>query len=182
MVLAPLKKLRRREPKPEDLVRSYREIRRQKNGRGAALLACALLDRCLSLAIYSALPNKSQAENLLEDHGLLGTFSAKISLGHALGLFGNQTRRNLDIIREMRNLFAHDTTQLSFSTPEITQACRELVLPTPHPMLPKNLIRSETPRDHYVSTTIVIGGSLFMNCFGSLYEGEPGEVQAVVLP
>src|ERR1700730_5077151 len=108
MALAVLRKLKRKLPAPTDFPNFYEELRRGKSDRSSAILACGLLDNGLKLAIYCALSNKAVAIKLFDDGSLLYNFTAKIAMGHALGLYGNQTRRNLDILREIRNLFAHE--------------------------------------------------------------------------
>lgn len=44
----------------------------------------------------------------------LATFSAKIRLGYAMGLYGPKTRDDLDLIRELRNACAHTKRPVSF--------------------------------------------------------------------
>jgi topoisomerase IA-like protein len=57
------------------------------------------------------------------------TISAKIRMGYAVGLFGEETKNNVDIIRIMRNVFAHAPSPVKFSTVEIEDACALLKVP-----------------------------------------------------
>jgi hypothetical protein len=187
MALAGLSKLKRRFPSREDSRQFAKQIRREKNDRVIAISVCGFLDYCLKGAILHVLPNATAAWTLFEDRGLLESFGAKITMGHALDLYGKQTRRNLDILRQVRNLFAHDISQLTFATPEIAHACRELVIP---PVAPRwrgviDLPSDPSPRDRYVSTALATGWALTMKLFfgpGPIWEGEPGEVKDVSLP
>jgi hypothetical protein len=181
MALAVLRKLKRKSPERSDGVGFGRSIRKEKNAVGVALLVCAFLDNCLAIAIWAALPNKIAAERLFEDRNPLDSFSAKIAMGHALGLYGNQTRRNLDILREIRNLFAHEATLLTFATSEIVQACQELNIPGAPKNLPVPNLRANTARDRYVVTGIVIAMWIFTNSLGPQWEGEPQEIKPVAL-
>jgi hypothetical protein len=182
MALAVLRKLKRKPFQRSDAARFAREIRKEKNAGSAAFLVCAFLDNSLKIAIYTALPNKVAAEKLFEDWGPLDNFSAKIATGHALGLYGNQTRRNLDILREIRNLFAHDVTLLTFATPEIAQACQELEIPDAPRHVPVPKLRTEGARDRYIVTGVGIALWVFMNSLGTLWEGEAQEIRPVALP
>jgi hypothetical protein len=185
MALAGIRKLKRRIPTSSDTKRFARQIRREKNDRVTAISLCGLLDGCLKCAIWSALPNKAVALRLFEDRALLESFGAKITMGHALGLYGNQTRRNLDILREIRNLFAHDITPLAFVTPEIAQACRELTIPPARKDLRIADLGSDTPRDRYVFTALITAFWIFWNSLGGPgphWEGEPGEIEVIPLP
>jgi hypothetical protein len=182
MALAGIRKLKRRIPDRADCVRFARQIRRERSDRVAAIALCGFLDTCLKYAIWSALPNKAVTLKLFDDRGLLDSFGAKITMGHALGLYGNQTRRNLDILREIRNLFAHDITPLTFATTEIAQACGELVIPPAHKALQVVDLGSDSPRDRYLFTSLVTASWIFMNSLGPQWEGEPNETKVIAMP
>jgi len=49
-------------------------------------------------------------------------------LAFALNLLDDSTRHNLDIIRRVRNVFAHAAKAVSFSTHLIAAECRKLLL------------------------------------------------------
>jgi DNA-binding MltR family transcriptional regulator len=68
-------------------------------------------------------------EIIFEDGGPLETFSAKIKLGFTISLFGRKTYHDLEIIRALRNEFAHCRKPLHFSTPEVSAVCATLLLP-----------------------------------------------------
>jgi DNA-binding MltR family transcriptional regulator len=55
--------------------------------------------------------------------GPLATFSAKIRLGYALGIYGRKTRHDLDVVREIRNAFAHAQKVITFENQEIANLC-----------------------------------------------------------
>ena len=59
-----------------------------KNDRGAAILLAANLESSLQIAIERKEPTADRT----------ATFEAKIKKGHALGLFGKETKNNLDLI------------------------------------------------------------------------------------
>jgi hypothetical protein len=48
------------------------------------------------------------------DRGPLSTFSNKILMGHALRIYDENTRCNLDIVRNIRNAFAHSKRPINF--------------------------------------------------------------------
>jgi hypothetical protein len=68
-------------------------------------------------------------ERLFDHNGPLATFSNKILVGYALGLFGSIFRHDLDLIRELRNGFAHARHPMTLSTPQVAQVCKFLKLP-----------------------------------------------------
>jgi DNA-binding MltR family transcriptional regulator len=52
----------------------------------------------------------------------LSSFSAKIRMGFALRLYGERTFHDLELLRELRNLFAHGKLAIDFNTPGVTWA------------------------------------------------------------
>jgi hypothetical protein len=59
----------------------------------------------------------------------LGALSAKIIIGHALGLYGPLTYKDLHIIRSVRNSFAHTALPIDFGHEEINKKCLKLTSP-----------------------------------------------------
>jgi DNA-binding MltR family transcriptional regulator len=52
---------------------------------------------------------------LVSERGPLGTFSQKITIGYAFSIYNDETRTNLDVVRSIRNAFAHAKMPLDFS-------------------------------------------------------------------
>jgi hypothetical protein len=57
--------------------------------------------------------------DLTLDNGPLGTFHKKIIAAYALGIYGDVTRQNLNIVRNIRNAFAHSKKLIDFDHPLI---------------------------------------------------------------
>jgi hypothetical protein len=54
--------------------------------------------------------------------GPLETFSQRITMGRVLGIYGEDTEYNLNVIRQIRNTFAHAHTPITFATKEVAAA------------------------------------------------------------
>lgn len=94
--------------------------------RGMVLVVAAELDRLLGEAIGLRLVRGKGLDELNDDSkGPLSTFSARINLAHALNIIEEQERRDLHLIRKVRNDFAH-SVEASFETPSIASRLREL--------------------------------------------------------
>lgn len=106
-----------------------REIQKASD-RASAILATNHLDHILQESILNALPKRGDnpaAEKLFGgDTSILSSLNAKIRMAHALRIFGDATFKNLDTIRQVRNIFAHTAHPVSFRTPEIAKACKTL--------------------------------------------------------
>jgi hypothetical protein len=105
------------------------EIERQTD-RGSALVAAAFIENRLRTAIETRLDpktNKKAITAIFQFSGPLGTFGAKIDLGHALHLYPSAVRDLLHEIRDIRNKFAHRQTPLEFDTEDIRNQCIKLL-------------------------------------------------------
>src|ERR1700694_3255622 len=103
------------------------EIRAEKNDRGACLLLAAHVENSLDSAIISLFSLSSeQQERLFNQDAPLGTFSRKILFANAVQIIGSITTKNLDIIRHVRNAFAHAKAPINFKTPEVEAICNDL--------------------------------------------------------
>ena len=73
--------------------------------------------------------NADDRRLLFDYSGPLGTFSSKILLAYAFNFIGPETRHDLDLIRILRNGFAHCKKAFGFTTPEVAAVCAELKSP-----------------------------------------------------
>jgi DNA-binding MltR family transcriptional regulator len=96
--------------------------------RGTALAAAAMLDELLGRIIEAfLLPNKGSKALLDGFNAPLGTFSARIASSFALGLLSEVEYRECELIRKIRNEFAHQI-KVSFRTEKIVSLCAQLQL------------------------------------------------------
>jgi hypothetical protein len=68
-------------------------------------------------------------DRIFDGNGSLSSFSDKILVGFALEMYGPTFRHDLDIIRELRNGFAHVRLPLTLTAPEVAGMCAHLQLP-----------------------------------------------------
>jgi hypothetical protein len=122
--------------------------------RAIAIVGAAFVEYALKIAILSRLRPLKKAEvvELFEGESApLRSFSGRIRLGHAMGIFGQVTRNDLERMRAVRNSFAHASGVLSFDTPEIADLCKGLVLPE-KPIFTK-MPNAGTPKARYVAAS-----------------------------
>jgi DNA-binding MltR family transcriptional regulator len=121
------------QPAKADHNEAYRtQVLSDTNDRGACILMTANLENALDAALEAVLhiDHESRRE-LFGEAGPLGTLSQKASMAYALGIIGQTTRKNLRIIRIVRNAFAHAKIPIEFSTPEVSAVCDDLTLINP---------------------------------------------------
>ncbi len=98
--------------------------------RAVAVIAAADLDQELDTLLRAFFIDHTKLDELLSGAGPLATFSARIQIAFASGLISDRERHNLDLIRRIRNEFAHRRGfEISFDTPEIRSRCLELQPP-----------------------------------------------------
>ena len=101
----------------------------KESDRGMALLAASYLEFLLgSLVITKMLVEPSEAQKMLLEgpNAPLATFSSRIDMAYCLGLLNHDQKRDLNLIRKIRNVFAHEFMRVSFDTPQIASRCNEL--------------------------------------------------------
>jgi hypothetical protein len=98
-----------------------------ESDRGCALAGAAFLESALGALLRTyLLDDPKVADELFAGTGPLATFSARIDLAYALGLVGAHGRRDMHLIRKVRNEFAHEPGTPSFDDAPIAARCREL--------------------------------------------------------
>jgi hypothetical protein len=103
-----------------------------QNDRACGILFGGWIDLALVSAIKSTLrPDLTSGleKDLFDFEGPLGTFSSRINLAYALLIFGEKTKHDLELIRLIRNQFAHCRLPLRFEVPEVSAVCAHLQLP-----------------------------------------------------
>lgn len=80
-----------------------------ENDRAIAIVGSTFLDTLLEHILFAFLPeNEKDVEKLMEVNQPLGNFSNKITMCYCLGLIDKIIKSDLNIVRKIRNRFAHD--------------------------------------------------------------------------
>lgn len=131
-----------------------------QSDRGVAIIGTAWLEEQLQVAIKSRLEDdKATWSRLFENSGPIATFSARIDLARLLGIVDQDVYSDLQMIRKIRNDFAHwiaakDHVALTFETQHISDRCLNL-----------KSIKFEgngNPRRCFVRTCAVLNADLYI--------------------
>jgi hypothetical protein len=149
-----LKQLTRLSASQKERKQAFREIRTGAD-RSAAIIAGAYLEDALTQAIISSFKNSQEKliDKLYERGGSLNSLFSQVYLGWALGLYDGKFADQLNIIRRIRNAFAHAKLPIKFKTAEIAAACSQLQIPK---FTEKRLSKKEYkgmkihPRQHFI--------------------------------
>ncbi len=64
-----------------------------------------------------------ETNKLFSGSAPLGSFATRIGLAYALGIYGPRTRHDLQILKDIRNAFAHANLAINFDTREVADLC-----------------------------------------------------------
>jgi DNA-binding MltR family transcriptional regulator len=124
--------------------------------RAVALIVTAWLDDALTEMIKRKLvKDKKVVEEMFRDNAALGTFSSRIGLAYLIRRISKVVYNNLQMIRKIRNDFAHDRENLKFSDESISDRCKNLFL-TGFKGQEKKAegIKEFNPRNAFIATSI----------------------------
>ena len=158
-------------PDESEIEAVWEEIERQ-NHRAAGVLAGAMVEEVLQFALmcHMVFQSKTDLEKLFEYPEPLSSFDAKIRMGYALGLYGRIIRNDLDVIRRVRNAFAHAKKPITFTTPKIAKEVAKLrytkEMPNQLVSLTEHWSRryDSEQRTSYAVTARIISHKLFVIC------------------
>jgi mannitol operon repressor len=114
-------------PKDLEYFSGFMKEFQDETDRGASLVGAALLDKQLLDLLHSHFLDKKESKELLEGGSApLGTFSGRIKASYCLGLITDLEHSELQLIRKIRNEFAHQTHGLAFQNEKIASLCSHL--------------------------------------------------------
>jgi hypothetical protein len=107
---------------------------KSSDDRSTAIVGGSIVEDCLTAYLQSeTIPGKI-ADDLFDN--VIDSFGHKISAAYVFALIDDRVRQELDLIRKIRNAFAHriladveGTKKLTFDTPHIKNFCAALEYP-----------------------------------------------------
>jgi hypothetical protein len=149
------------------------------NDRARAVMLASIVEISLEIFLRNNTRPTLNADDtrlLFDYRGPLGDFAAKILVGYAFNLYGQNTRHDMDLIRVLRNGFAHSRISFDFTTPTVANVCAQLRAPDePGAFIPHGWLSAAShddvddagnnahPRTRYVATCHIISERLFSN-------------------
>ena len=102
----------------------------EESDRGCVLVAASILDDTIAILLNQILKVKKLSINKIKDitnfTGPLGTFSSRIVMSYVFGVISCELYDNLEIIRAIRNDFAHGYDRTDFSQSNLEKKVRSL--------------------------------------------------------
>ena len=95
--------------------------------RGLVLALAAFAEDTLGMLLVAYLGDTKQAKDLIVNFSApLGSFSTRIKAAFAIGLLHREQYDDLELLREIRNAFAHDWQGVSFERDQIKSFVRSM--------------------------------------------------------
>ncbi len=95
----------------------------EETDRGFAILVAQhfsdKLEEMIRLLLDKTASRKKVVNGLFSGYGPLSTFSAKIDLLYAMGILDDEFYKQVQLVRKIRNIFAHLAGPVSFADPRV---------------------------------------------------------------
>jgi DNA-binding MltR family transcriptional regulator len=105
----------------KELLSKVYEALSAESDRGCVIFGSALISEALEellKSFFRQAPQDSRfIRSLFDGYAPLSTFSARIQIAYAIGLVPRALRERIELIRKLRNEFAHESGPLSFENP-----------------------------------------------------------------
>lgn len=98
----------------------------KESDRGAAVLVGGFVENYLGVYLRSLVVDAKVADALFQAVGPLSSFSQRIAVARAFGFISKDDYDNLNLIRKIRNHFAHHPLEASFSDSPVAQLVTKL--------------------------------------------------------
>jgi hypothetical protein len=112
----------------DDLLAIYREVSGVSERAGAIVIVAFIEDSLAQVIRRRLRPLTNREEEALFEgvQAPLNTLYAKIHFGYLIWLYGKAQREDLLVVKNIRNIFAHDTSARDFRHPKIGRLCSKL--------------------------------------------------------
>jgi DNA-binding MltR family transcriptional regulator len=134
---------------PEDMA-VLAEINRGASGRALGIIAASLVEIHLTKLIKQTFITETKTgsketvqEWMLRSTGPLGAFAAKIRIAYLMGLISAEFFKDLELMREIRNRFAHHTEMGGFDVQEISSRCLNFTIVDKYVVDPPNGVHGD---------------------------------------
>lgn len=114
----------------EEHLANTRPAIKAESDRGAVIMCSAMVEQALDHTLRRFLPHLTEDEHKEWFEGALSpfsSFSAKIKLGRGLEIYHSDVEAELNLIRKIRNAFAHRSLPLNFEHEALQEAFEELL-------------------------------------------------------
>jgi DNA-binding MltR family transcriptional regulator len=163
----------RKAKQPEHLVKDAEHIFEAINGESplaCVLIGAAALEQAVVSVLLKHLVDGDTSKGLFDVGGTLRDFDGCASMAYCLGLIPKEIFKNLKIVGQIRNLFAHSLLQMDFSNPTVKKLCMELCPPVPYnspaPNFAELKATMQNPRNRFAFSVAGMWSRIILTALG----------------
>lgn len=140
--------------------------------RSTALVGACLVEKALTeLLCKVVLGSKTELASLMESPTApLHSFSAKTRVAHAFGLISTREKHDLDLVRDVRNDFAHNILGCDFTDPVVVAHCSKF-------QILRSELRPVSVQKQFIQEVGILVGMLTFRCQSASPATSPAEFQ-----
>jgi DNA-binding MltR family transcriptional regulator len=125
-------------PESQEEIDFFSELRTMPD-RTVGLLAGTIIDDRLEKALRARwhdtkIESQQLFDRIFNYTGPVGSFGTRIDIGFAVGIYNDETLRDLHTIRKIRNAFAHKIAPKDFTAQQLIDLTSNLKIPEKHPI------------------------------------------------
>lgn len=153
--------LSRHLPSPADIRSTFGALS-QDTDRSVAIVAASVAENALERVIRARMvvDRRELSDSLFGHRGPVSDFNGKIQIAEAFGFIAPPIASDLQLIRKIRNAFAHAAADIAFVTPEVAAAMRNFAILNAADSVPEGL---RMPRDKHGYLMVVQIVLLFLD-------------------
>lgn len=137
-------------------VYSVLEAFKSESDRGAVLVASSYLEAKIGKALREKFVAGAGMDRLFNGaNAPFGTFSARIAGAHALGLIDDEGFQHLELIRKIRNYFAHEL-HANFDHVVVADRCKALEPKDPDSLAAQKSFEPKSNRDRFLFAAMAL--------------------------
>lgn len=106
-------------------------INEESSDRAKVIITVAQIEYLLDMKIkeFFSHGNSEARKKLFSENGAFSTFSSKVNIAFCSGWIDSDVFHDIEILRKIRNVFAHSFESLSLDSPEIKKFIENLQIP-----------------------------------------------------
>lgn len=148
------------------------------------LIACELLNLAITEAIRATLrqDDSEQIDALFGGpgkDGLFITFGERARVAYALNVFGPETLADLNLLRYVRNAFAHSRVAVSFENAEVADMCRHFNIIAVETEEDERVYKEESARYWFVAACTFLHSGILNTTIERFIPWEAGSILAI---
>lgn len=153
----------------------HNKVLLDESPRAAAVLGPAYLDSMLEELLLLSFVDGNTSRTLLKSNRPLGSFAVRAELAYSLGLIAREARTDLDLLGNVRNIFAHRVEAHGFDDADVMKLCSkfEAMQDSFKTVEPLRVVDAKTAQQAFMFTLSAVSAHLGQAIDWAAHKGRP---------